>query len=236
MPSANRATLFTQTEIIEAIRESPYFTALPANQLEDLAKITRIAQYEEGEIVFSKGDQATAFYVLLSGQVQIYQTSPEGKEIILHLFGPGDIFAELPVFGREKTYPASALCLKPSRMLSISGEGFRSLVAHEPEMLLNVLMRFSRRLREFGALIEDLALRNVDSRLAKYILSVSESTANRASIPIHKKTLASILGTVPETLSRGFKKFSEQGIIALLDNEIRILDRTSLQKIADIEE
>jgi CRP/FNR family transcriptional regulator len=187
-----------------------------------------------GETLFREGEPATSFYILLSGHVQAFKVSAEGKEIILHLFNPGELFAEFPVFSGNQTYPVNTLCLKNSELLAINGQGFKDLAYSKPDLLLKILMRLSERLRYFTGLVEDLSLRNVDSRLAKYLLSACEDGSDEAQIEIHKKTLAAILGTVPETLSRSFKKFTQDDILEVQGNIIRIRNRKALQQMADI--
>ncbi len=155
--------------------------------------------------------------------------------MILHLFGPGDMFAEVPIFSGFPRYPANSLCMEETRVLAIEGDGFRQLIANSSDMALSLLTVFAQRLHKFSGIIEDLALRTVDSRLAKYLLSVSENSPNKAVIQIHKKTLSAILGTVPETLSRSFKKLSEQGLITVDDNQIYILGREALAGVAGVD-
>lgn len=219
-------------DIIAALKDSYLFEGLSEDELTSLALHCRLIQRESGEILFHDGDPADYFYYLLSGQIQAYKTSAEGKEMILHLFQPGEIFAEFPIFSGVQTYPANTLCLKNSELVVIDGAGFKDLAASRPDILLKILMRLSERLRYFTSLVEDLSLRNVDARLAKYLLSVSQ--AGQADIEIHKKTLASILGTIPETLSRSFKKLSQAGAIMVKGNAIQIKNRQALDELADI--
>ena len=210
-----------------------YFRLLTPEQLEAMARISAVRSYEGGELIFHDGDEAEAFYIILSGKVQIYKTSREGKEMILHLFGPGEIFAEVPIFSGIPKYPANALCLEPTRVMRVQGEGFQTLVKQYPDIAINMLTVFAKRLHEFSVLIEDLSLRSVESRLAKYLLSVSENSPEKAVIHIHKKTLASILGTIPETLSRTFKKLAADEIIAVNRNRIDLLNRKQLKALAE---
>jgi CRP/FNR family transcriptional regulator len=206
---------------------------LSDEQLEALSAIASVQCFDEGELIFTEGTEATSFFIVLSGKVQIYKISREGKEVILHLFGPGEMFAEVPIFSGIPKYPANVLCLEKTEVLCIQGEGFRQLVARYPEMGMNILVVFAKRLHEFNGLIEDLALRTVDSRLSKYLLSVSENSPDKAVIRIHKKTLASILGTIPETLSRTFKKLSNDGLIRMEGNKVHLLNRKGLAGLAD---
>lgn len=210
-----------------------HFRLLSSEQLRDLADISAIRHYDSGELVFGQGEHADTFFIIMSGSVQIFKLSSEGKEVILHLFGPGDIFAEVPIFSGIPNYPANSLCTSPVEVLAILGEPFRALVQRNPDIALSLLSVFAQRLHKFSDIIEDLALRTVDSRLAKYLLSVSENSPEKAVITIHKKTLAAILGTIPETLSRTFKKLSDEGLIAVKTNKISILDRKKLSRLAN---
>lgn len=220
----------------ETLKRLFHFRLLNDEQLDALAAISTIHKFRAGELIFCQGEEATAFYIVLSGKVQIYKLSREGKEMILHLFGPGSIFAETPVFSGIPQYPANSLCLEDSEVLSVQGAAFRELVRQYPDIALNLLGVMARKLHEFSELIEDLSLRTVDSRLAKYLLSLSEHSPDKAVIYIRKKTLAAILGTIPETLSRAFKKMSEQGLIAVEDNRIHLLDRPKLAELAGSEQ
>ncbi len=219
--------------IQDLLKRQLYFRLLTPEQLEQLARVSSAHQYESGEMIFGEGEEATSFYIVLEGQVQIYKISREGKEMILHLFGPGEIFAEVPIFSGIPRYPANALCTQPTKILAIQGSGFQQLVKMHPDIALNMLSVFAQRLHKFSGLIEDLSLRSVDSRLAKYLLSVSENSPDKAVIKIQKKTLAAILGTIPETLSRSFKKLSGEGLIKVEGSRVHVLDRKHLSQIAD---
>lgn len=226
--------LFPSAGTIETrIKRLFYFRLLTEAQLAALVPLCKILKLEEGQLVFSEGDAAQTFFIVLSGKIQIYKISREGKEMILHLFGPGELFAEVPIFSEIPTYPANALCVQNAEVLQVEGEGFRQLVSQYPDMALNMLGVFAQRLHKFSELIEDLSLRTVESRLAKYLLSVSENSPDKAVINIHKKTLASILGTIPETLSRTFKKLSTDGLVKMEGHRIHLLNRSALETLAE---
>jgi CRP-like cAMP-binding protein len=223
----------TSGTLEERIKRLFYFRQLTDEQMAALSPLCNILKFSEGELIFQEGEEATGFYIVLSGKVQIYKISREGKEMILHLFGPGEMFAEVPIFSGIPKYPANSLCMTDCEILSIQGEGFRSLVMQHPDIALSILTVFAKRLHEFSEIIEDLSLRTVDSRLAKYLLSVSENSPEKAVIQIHKKTLASILGTIPETLSRSFKKLSNEGLIQVEGNRIHLLNREGLETLSE---
>src|SRR5688572_5953949 len=95
----------TGHSVRETLKRLFHFRLLNDVQLDALAAISGIRKYPAGDLIFMQGEEATAFYIVLSGKIQIYKISREGKEMILHLFGPGDIFAEVPVFSGIPHYP-----------------------------------------------------------------------------------------------------------------------------------
>jgi CRP/FNR family transcriptional regulator len=222
----------TGYSVQDTLKRLFHFIELNDQHLAALTAICTIRKYGAGELVYIQGEEATSFYIVLGGKVQIYKMSSDGKEVILQLFGPGEMFAEISTFGGVGHYQANSLCKEDSEILVIESFGFQNLVQEYPKMALYLLRIFAQRLHQFSELIEDLSLRTVDSRLAKYLLSVSENSPDKAVIYIHKKTLAGILGTVPQMLSKTFKKFTEKGLIPVEENRIHLLNREVLIRMA----
>jgi CRP/FNR family transcriptional regulator len=221
-------------DIVEHISSIPLFEGLPKTQLEDISMIVDDQKVKRGEIIFSEGDEGTGFYVVISGRVKIFKVSWEGKEQTLHIFGPGEPFGEVPVFeGRQ--FPANAEALEEGRVLFFPREGFSGLIKNNPELALNLLAVLSRRLRRFTSLIEDLSLKEVPARLAAYLLYLSETRegSEELALDISKGQLASILGTIPETLSRVLGKMGNRGLIESEGPRIRILDLQGLRTLAE---
>ncbi|MGD2124916.1 MAG: Crp/Fnr family transcriptional regulator [Desulfobacteraceae bacterium] len=221
-------------DIIKHIASIPLFKGLPNEQLEDLTMITVDQVFRRSQTIFIEGDDANGFYVIISGRVKIFKLSPEGKEQTLHIFGPGEPFGEVPVFeGRH--FPASAEALEESRICFFPRKSFVDLIRRNPSLALNMLAVLSRRLRRFAALIDDLSLKEVPGRLAAYLLYLSEQKmgSNDLELTITKGQLASLLGTIPETLSRILSKMTGQGLIESIGPQIRILDREGLQNLAE---
>jgi CRP-like cAMP-binding protein len=222
------------TRIDHHIASIPLFEGLPREQLADLSHIVEERALIRGEIIFSEGDPGTGFYVVISGRVKVFKLSPEGKEQILHILGTGEPFGEVPVFAGQH-FPANAEAMDECRLFFFPRESFVDLIRKNPSLALNMLAILSRRLRMFAALIEDLSLKEVPGRLAAYLLYLSQK--NRGSknleLTITKGQLASLLGTIPETLSRILGKMSAQGLIELDGRRIRILDTGGLQVLAE---
>jgi len=219
---------------VEQIKSIPLFAGLQAEQLCDIARIVLRRTYRRGEIVFLEGDEGNGFYIVEAGQVKIYKISSEGKEQILHLFGPGESFGEVSVFTGQG-FPANAKANLTSTCLFIPRVDFVEIIRQDPALALNMLGVMSLRLRKFAGLIEDLSLKEVPGRLAAYLLFLS----NRAPDPDHleleisKGQLAALLGTIPETLSRILTRMSRLDLLRSKGSRIRILNKSVLQNIAD---
>jgi len=208
------------------------FHGLPADQLAAVDQVAGAKTYERGQEIFTQGDPAGGFYAVLAGRVKIYKSSAAGKEFILHVFGPGEVFAEVPVFSGGE-YPANASALETSELLFFPRERIRALIARLPDLAMNMLGLLSGRLRDFNRTIENLSLKEVPARLAAHLLLLFETTgAGTFKLDLPKGHLASYLGTSPETLSRILKKMDDQGLIRMAGHQITILDAEELETLA----
>jgi CRP-like cAMP-binding protein len=216
-------------EKIKQIEAIPLFSGLPEDQLRDLASIAITKNFVKGKAIFAEGDPASGLYVVLSGRVKIYKISIDGKEQILHIFGAGEPFAEVPVF-EGKRFPAHAEAIEDSSFLFFPRPDFIDLIKRNPSLALNMLAILSRRLRNFTALVDDLSLKEVPGRLAAHFLYLSEQRqgADDLELDIPKSQLAGMLGTIPETLSRILARMTKQGLIFSEGPKIRIADRQAL--------
>lgn len=216
------------------LRESRLFDGVSDVELEILAQASQILQYKAGEDIFTEGDGATGFYIVASGQVKVFKLSAEGKEHLLHLFGKGEPLGEVAVFTGGR-YPASAAAVKDTACLRLSRGRFLEIIEERPQLAMNMIATLSERLRRFTRLVEDLSLKEVSARLARYILDLSElkGGTDEISLDVTKGQLARSLGTVSETLSRTLGKMKAKGVIDVNGRTIRITDRQLLQDLAD---
>ncbi len=191
-------------------------------------------EFQRGGLVFSEGDAGNGFYVIIDGKVKIFKLSFDGKEQILHILGPGEPFAEVAVF-TGSAYPANAIALEKSRLFFFPRKAFVELIAKQPALAMNMLATLSLRLKQFAHMIEALSLKEVPGRLAAYILVDSKQNGKEQSIKlaVSKTQLASLLGTIPETLSRILAKMNKQGLIEIDGSTITIIDREGLAALAD---
>jgi CRP/FNR family transcriptional regulator len=218
---------------LDVIAAIPIFNGLPEDQIAAIKKIAVEKQINRGEIIFSEGEAGNGFFVIAEGRVKIFKVSAEGKEQILHIFGPGEPFGEVPVFAGQR-FPAHAQALDKTRALFLPRAAIVDLVASNPSLALNMLAVMSKKLRQFAVQIENLSLKEMPARLASYLIFLAEEEGvdDVVTLNISKGQLASILGTIPETLSRIFAKLSGQELIRVEGKKISLLDRQGLEDLA----
>jgi len=216
--------------LADALRSTSLFSDLSDRQLSRLAGASTLRRYPKDSEIFTGGQEARAFYLVLSGAVKVYLLSSEGREQILHILGPGDLVAEAAVFGGS-IYPASAMATEDSRLLGIQRDRLLELIREDPELALSMIGGLVQRLREFVVTIEDLALRDVAARLARYLLENSRDGV--CVLPGTKTQLAARLGTVLEPLSRAFRKLRQEDLIQDRGGTVRILDEDGLRDLVE---
>jgi CRP/FNR family transcriptional regulator len=222
---------------VELLRRCPLFAGLKEEDLKRIRAIASLKQIEKKEILFSDGEETRGFYVILSGRVKLFKVSPEGKEQILHIVSAPDAFAEAALF-LEGTYPAFAEAMTDCQLLYFPKRDFIQLIEKNPQLSINMIVTLSHYLKRFASLIEELSLKEVSSRIAKYIIDLSMKSSKEGKSPkeveldLSKTQLALKLGTISETLSRTLAKMRAKRIIDVKKNKIIILNREALEELA----
>jgi CRP-like cAMP-binding protein len=223
-------------DILKQMQTLDLFQGVPAEKLRTLAERSRYRTYKAGEMFIGETDPAHAFYVIVTGQVKLYKSSPEGKEQTLYLLRPGDPFGMCTAFAID-SFPANAMALEESGILMIPGPVMETVATSEPRLLMNIIQILSDRLKESMTLIESLSLKEIPQRLASFLLHAltreGDREMNRLELTITQRELAKILGSTPEALSRAVRKMSNAGILAMDGRSIRILDREALEELAE---
>ncbi len=226
----------------ELISQTILFKGLPDQHIEALLNIAQEKAFAKNELIFSEGDEGNGFFVTVDGLIKIYKLSLEGKEQIFHIFSPGEPFGEVPVFSGQ-TFPANAEAISNSRALFFSRKSIVKLISENPSLALNMLAVLSQRLRQFTVQIENLSLKEVPGRLAAHLimLAIEQEKTDTIVLNISKAHLASLLGTIPETLSRILTRMAGQHLIDVQGRKIKLLDIDGLEtlaqtgRIADVE-
>jgi len=218
---------------IDAVKSVMFFDGLPEEKFNKLAEISIIKKYNKGQILFEADVPANGFFAPIMGRVKIFRTSPSGKEQILHVFGPGEAFGEVPVF-EGGTFPAHGQAIDNCEALFFPRREFENMIKEDPDLAMKMMAMLAQKLRILVNKIDDLSLKEAPSRVASYLLLLrSSQDSDTFKLDLPKGQIAFYLGTIQETLSRIFKKFTEQGIIDISGKEITILDMEELQEIAN---
>ncbi len=225
---------FKTAAIVLTLRSCQLFTGLPSQDLENIAAVTVVKALEKGAYLFHEGDPAQGFYIVQHGSVNVHRVGATGKEQIIHVFRTGESFAEVAL-ATEKGYPADARALESSQVLLVQKDGILALLRRQPELALRMLGSMSSHLRVLVAQLEDLTLKDVETRLANWLLKRCPNPASdqpaRIELTMTKRVIAAELGTVGETFSRTLAKFREQKIIAVKGKSVTVLSPVKLSML-----
>src|SRR5690349_1141244 len=231
---SSELTEFKKIGVISALRGCQLFAGLPPHDLENIAAITVIKTLSKGDYLFHEGDPAIGFYIVQRGSVNVHRVTATGKEQIIHIFRTGESFAEVAL-ASEKGYPADARALEPSQVLLVQKDGILALLRHQPELALRMLGSMSSHLRVLVGQLEDLTLKDVETRLANWLVKRCPDPASEKPVPIElsmtKRVLAAELGTVSETFSRTLAKFREQKLLTVKGKTVVVLSPARLSAL-----
>jgi len=220
--------------ITNTLRSCQLFTGLPQLDLEKIAAVTVVKSLEKGEYLFHEGDPASGFYVIQRGAVNVHRVTAAGKEQVIHVFRTGDSFAEVAL-AAPTGYPADARVLENTQVLLVHKDGILALVRRQPELALRMLGSMSSHLRVLVGQIEDLTVKDVETRLANWLVKRCPNPQSEAPIKIelttNKRVLAAELGTVSETFSRTLAKFREQKLITVKGKAVTVLSPAKLHAL-----
>lgn len=225
---------FKTIALVNTLRGCQLFTGLPLTDLEQITAITVLKSLEKDEYLFHEGDPAVGFYIVQRGAVNVHRVNAAGKEQIIHVFRVGDSFAEVAL-ASATGYPADARVLEPTQVLLVQKAGFLALLKRQPELALRMLGSMSSHLRVLVGQLEDLTLKDVETRLANWL--VKRCPASAGDKPVHielkmtKRVLAAELGTVSETFSRTLAKFREQKLLSVKGRVVTVLAPDKLRAL-----
>lgn len=225
-------------EAVRRLRAVPLFATLADDALQELAGLGRAFRVERKTTLFSEGEPYAGMLVVLDGLAVVYKLSADGRMLILHVCRPGDTLAEVPLFEQgDAGYPAHARTTRDSEMLFLPKDAFTRFLKRHPEVAWEMLRGFAGRLKELTMQLEGVTLREVSSRLARYLLREAEAGGGAGdpqpvlTLPLAKGSIASYLGTVHETLSRTFARLVREKIVAVDGSRVTILDRKKLERL-----
>lgn len=225
---------FKTIALVNTLRSCQLFTGLPQPDLEQIAAVAIVKPLDKGEYLFHEGDPAHGFYVVQRGAVNVHRVNAAGKEQVIHVFRAGDSFAEVAL-ASATGYPADARAIEPTQVLLIQKAGILALLKRQPELALRMLGSMSSHLRVLVGQLEDLTLKDVETRLANWLVKRCPDPKSEKPVAIElkmtKRVLAAELSTVSETFSRTLAKFRDQKLVSVKGKTITILSPAKLHAL-----
>jgi CRP/FNR family transcriptional regulator, cyclic AMP receptor protein len=231
----------SSTTHAQTLAKVPVFAGLAENELAFIAPRVASRNYSVGESIFGEGEPCNGFFVIESGNVRIYKSSPNGREQVLSIDGPGSSIAEIPVFDGGN-YPASGSAVDAVTLLFVSKSDFHALCLAHPQVPLKVLRVVGARLRRLVGIIEELSFTTVRHRLAAFLLRLAHKSGKRTpegllfTLPITNQELAAQIGTVRELVSRNLSRLQAEGMLKIEGRDILVTDHQSLEAESDSKE
>lgn len=211
----------------ESLRHITLFADLPADELSQAASVSIRRTYDPDETIILEGVPCRAAYFIAKGHVRILRTSPDGREQVLTVLGPGHGFNTVPPFSTPCVNHATAQAVDPATLHVFPCQDLIRLVTTSPTLALALLRDFAQRLDQLTDLVEDLSLRTVRGRLARFLLQ--EAEAGAVTRRWTQEEMAAQLGTVREMISRTLRAFADAELIAMNRQRIELLDREGLE-------
>lgn len=225
---------FKTIAVVNTLRSCQLFTGLPQADLETIAGVTVLKSLEKGEYLFHEGDAAQGFYIVQRGAVNVHRVTATGKEQVIHVFRAGESFAEVAL-ATATGYPADARALEPTQVLLVQKAGILDLLKGQPELALRMLGSMSSHLRVLVGQLEDLTAKDVETRLANWLVKRCPNPQSEQPVKIEltmtKRVLAAELGTVSETFSRTLAKFRQQKLITVKGKTVTVLSPNKLHAL-----
>lgn len=211
--------------IVATLAQCPLFKGLSANVLHTIAAFTAIKTLERGDYLFRESDPSTGFFIIQKGTVNVHRVNALGKEQVIHLFRDGDSFAE-GTLATDRGYPADAIATEPTQLLHIAKTDFVALIHRDPDLAIRMLATMSKHLRDLVGQIDDLQLKDVETRLANWVLKhCPDPAADRPhtfTLTVSKSVIAAEIGTVGATLSRTFAKLRDKNLLTVDAKDVTV--------------
>lgn len=224
--------------VVSSLGAVSLFSSLSPDELRLLAAHAVRKRFAQGELLFSEGDACRGLHIIAGGKLRIFKSSPNGREQVLAVEGPGGSVAELPVFDGGP-YPASVSAVEDAQILFISRDDFRRFCLEHPEVALKMLAVVGARLRRLVGIIEELSFATVRQRLVSALVRLAQNDGTRTEqgiefqLPGTHQDLAHQLGTVRELVSRNLMRLQAEGVLQVNARSIVVRDMPGLTAILE---
>jgi CRP/FNR family transcriptional regulator, cyclic AMP receptor protein len=225
------------THAEDVLRRAPLFEALSEEDASALRSGIITVQLNRGERLFSEGDTGDKLYIILSGKIKLTKAAPDGRENLLSVHGPGEMFGELSLFDPIPR-TSSATAVTNAELAGVAHEDLRSWLATRPEVAMHLLQALAKRLRRINEVKADLVFTDVPGRVAKALLDLAErfGAPTPAGIQVNhdltQEELAQLVGASRETVNKALADFAARGWLQLAAKSVLLTDIDRLRKRA----
>jgi CRP/FNR family transcriptional regulator len=225
-------------DVAAFLRANAVFAGVPARELEALAAVALEETHRARTYVFMEGDAARWFYLVKSGHVKIMRHSKTGRDVVLELLGPGEVFGGVAVI-EKRPYPASAQATETTVVLKIPAPPVIALAERHPTFIREMALMIGRRLRAAHDSVKSLAVDPVEARLAGALVRLAEREGTRGktgvTLPFHltRQSLADMTGTTVETTIRILSRWIKDGLLADEGGRLVLGDLDGLRERAE---
>jgi CRP/FNR family cyclic AMP-dependent transcriptional regulator len=221
----------------DVLAQAPLFEALSEEDARALRSGVIDVALDRGERLFAEGDTGDSLYIILSGKIKLTKAAPDGRENLLSVHGPGEMFGELSLFDPVPR-TSSATAITNARLAGIAHDDVRAWLSTRPEVAMHMLQALAQRLRRINEVKADLVFTDVPGRVAKALLDLSD----RFGVPtpdgiqvnhdLTQEELAQLVGASRETVNKALADFAARGWIHLAAKSVLITDADRLRKRA----
>lgn len=221
--------------IIETLKKSLTFSCLSDTELKLVSRFFETLNYKNNAHVFMEGDPSNWFYIVANGEVKILKHTLAGKDIILEIMSPGDMFGGVAVLDK-KPFPATAQAMEQTTVIRISRQNLLGIMEEYPILKLETVKYFSDRLRDAHETLKNIATEKTERRIASLLLKLSkkaggeEADYKKIGFPLTRQEISEMVGTTVETCIRIMSKFQKQGMVKSSGGKI-LIKVDSLQKL-----
>jgi CRP-like cAMP-binding protein len=215
----------------------PLFQRVLPEDRARVAAAARLQTFERGDDVFHEGEEPHAFVTVVEGRVKIYKRLPNGKELILQIFGVGDPLGAVAVY-EGRPYPASAQAMEPTTCLLLPRQAFFSLLEQSPLLVRGVLSGLTLRLIELTERLTELTGAGVEARFARLFLKLGEQFGQKrpegvfVPFPLSRQELADMTGTTIETCIRIMSRWGKDDVLSTERDGFLLMNRRMLEELS----
>jgi CRP/FNR family transcriptional regulator, cyclic AMP receptor protein len=221
----------------DVLRQSPLFSGVDDDSAAVLEESMAASTLSRGDVLFNEGDAGNQLYVVIDGKIKLGRTSADGRENLLAILGPGQMFGELSFFDPGPR-SATATAVTDVELKSLGHDALIPVLSTHPDVALALLHQLAGRLRRTNEVVGDLVFSDVPGRVAKALIDLAGRFGRQADDGVHvnhdltQEELAQLVGASRETVNKALADFASRGWMRLEPRSVVILDLERLQRRA----